>query len=183
MVFEGRLLALRGRYIMLHKPLDTVCTSLDDDPRSVLALLDVDKPEQLHIAGRLDVDTTGLVLITDDGNWSHRITSPKKTCGKRYRVKLAEPVDEGVINVFAQGVMLKDETRVTLPAQLEILTPQEVLLTLREGKYHQVKRMFAAMGNRVVGLHREQIGEIALDPSLEEGEWRPLTSQEVASVV
>lgn len=71
----------------------------------------------------------------------------------------------------------------TLPAQLEILTPQEVLLTLREGKYHQVKRMFAAMGNRVVGLHREQIGEIALDPSLEEGEWRPLTSQEVASVV
>ncbi|MCP5205912.1 MAG: 16S rRNA pseudouridine(516) synthase RsuA [Hahellaceae bacterium] len=183
-VFEGRLLALRGpRYIMLHKPLDTVCTSLDDDPRSVLALLDVDKPEQLHIAGRLDVDTTGLVLITDDGNWSHRITSPKKTCGKRYRVKLAEPVDEGVINVFAQGVMLKDETRVTLPAQLEILTPQEVLLTLREGKYHQVKRMFAAMGNRVVGLHREQIGEIALDPSLEEGEWRPLTSQEVASVV
>jgi 16S rRNA pseudouridine516 synthase len=182
-VFEGRVLALRGpRYIMLHKPQDTVCTSLNDDPRSVLGLIEVDKSEQLHIAGRLDVDTTGLVLITDDGDWSHRITSPKKTCGKRYRVQLAEPVEESLISVFEQGIMLKDETKATLPALLQILAPQEVLLTLREGKYHQVKRMFAAVGNRVVGLHREQVGEIVLDPDLAEGEWRLLTDQEVASV-
>lgn len=178
--YGGRSLSVRGpRYIMLNKPLDTVCTSIDDDYRSVLGLLDIEKAETLHIAGRLDIDTTGLVLITDDGAWSHRITSPKKQCGKRYRVMLAEAVSDDVVERFAEGILLKGERHPTQPAKLEKVSSKEVLLTLSEGKYHQVKRMFGALENRVIGLHREQIGNICLDENLEPGEWRYLTEQEI----
>lgn len=178
----GRRILLQGaRYIMLHKPSETVCTSINDDSRSVMGLLLIDKPESLHIAGRLDIDTTGLVLITDDGAWSHRITSPRKKCGKRYRVGLADAVQEGAVAQFKQGVQLKDEAQLTRPAELEVLSSNEVLLTIHEGKYHQVKRMFAALNNRVISLHREQVGSIQLDESLEEGEWRYLTETEINS--
>lgn len=180
-IFEGRSLSARGpRYIMLNKPFDMVCTSIDDDPRSVLGLIDVERCDELHIAGRLDVDTTGLVLITDDGEWSHRLTSPKKECGKRYRAVLAEPITDEVIAVFANGVMLNGEDKATLPAELEILSATEVILTLHEGKYHQVKRMFGAVHNRVIELHREQVGAITLDADLAPGEWRHLTAEEIA---
>ncbi len=178
--YGGRPLRVRGpRYIMLNKPLDTVCTSIEDDYRSVLGLLEIEKAETLHVAGRLDIDTTGLVLITDDGAWSHRITSPKKQCGKRYRVMLAEAVSDDVVERFAEGILLKGERHPTQPARLEIVSSKEVLLTLSEGKYHQVKRMFGALENRVTGLHREQIGNICLDDNLESGEWRYLTEQEI----
>lgn len=94
---EGEFISLVGeRYLMLNKPVDTICSTIDEVYPSVLSLLDIEKPETLHIAGRLDADTTGLVLITSDGQWSHRITSPKKDCGKRYLVTLAEPVDEKI---------------------------------------------------------------------------------------
>ena len=180
----GRRILLSGaRYIMLHKPIETVCTSINDDSRSVMGLLGIDNPETLHIAGRLDIDTTGLVLITDDGAWSHRITSPKKKCGKRYRVGLADAVQEGAELQFKQGVQLKDESKLTRPAELEIISSNEVLLTIHEGKYHQVKRMFAALSNRVVSLHREKVGSIQLDETLEEGEWRYLTEAEINSVI
>lgn len=179
----GRRILLSGaRYIMLHKPIETVCTSINDDSRSVMGLLGIDNPETLHIAGRLDIDTTGLVLITDDGAWSHRITSPKKKCGKRYRVGLADAVQEGAELQFKQGVQLKDESKLTRPAELEIISSNEVLLTIHEGKYHQVKRMFAALNNRVISLHREKVGSIQLDESLEEGAWRYLTETEINSV-
>ena len=179
--YDGRRLVLSGpRYIMLHKPLDTVCTALADDARSVFGLLDLSKRETLHIAGRLDVDTSGLLLITDDGAWSHRLTAPKKHCGKTYRVELAEPVSADAIAQFKQGVLLHGEQEPTRPAELVQLTPTEVLLTLHEGKYHQVKRMFAALNNRVVRLHREQIGSIRLDENLAPGDWRFLTEQEIS---
>lgn len=182
--YLGRSLSVQSlRYIMLNKPLGTVCTSLDDDARSVLALLNVNNSADLHCAGRLDIDTSGLVLLTDDGVWSHKITSPKKQRGKRYRVKLAEPLVEGAINQFAEGIQLKNEVGLTRPAQLEFLAPDEVLLTIHEGKYHQVKRMFGALNNRVVGLHREQVGTIQLDESLAPGAWRFLTQAEVDSIV
>jgi len=182
-VFLGQRLFLHGaRYIMLNKPLGVVCTSIEDDARSVMALLNIDDREALHIAGRLDIDTTGLVILTDDGGWSHRITSPKKKCGKRYRVELAEPLVPEALRQFEQGIQLHGEKHLTRPAQLEIISPQEVLLTIHEGKYHQVKRMFAALNNRVVSLHREQVGEIQLDKSLEEGAWRFLSEAEVGSV-
>jgi 16S rRNA pseudouridine516 synthase len=182
----GQILQARtSRYIMLHKPLDCICSNADENHPSVLHFIDVDKAFDLHIAGRLDVDTTGLVLITDDGRWSHNIISPKKLCCKTYRVWLRYPLKENVIEQFKLGVQLQGEKSLTQPAELVILADsqnQEVLLTITEGKYHQVKRMFAAVGNKVVGLHREKIGEIALDDGLALGQWRYLTEQEVASV-
>ena len=182
----GEPVMIRGlRYIMLNKPQDTLCSNVDEFYPSVLSLLGIPKAYSLHIAGRLDADTTGLVLITDDGQWSHRLTSPVKACAKRYRVQLADPLaasDPELVAQFAHGIALKGEASLTRPATLEILAPTEALLTITEGKYHQVKRMFAAIGNKVVGLHREQVGGISLDPDLEAGQWRYLTQDEIASV-
>lgn len=180
---EGEPISLVGvRYIMLNKPVDTICSTIDEVYPSVLSLLDVPKPDTLHIAGRLDADTTGLVLITSDGQWSHKVTSPKKECGKRYLVQLAEPVDADLVALFAQGIELRNEDGMTKPAILDIIEPQLVRLTITEGKYHQVKRMFAAVGNHVVGLHRESVGGIELDSALALGEWRYLTDAEVAAI-
>jgi len=149
---------------------------------SVLSLLDMPGANSLTIAGRLDADTTGLVLITSDGQWNHRITSPKKECGKRYRVQLVAPLAANAEQLLAEGLMLHNESKPTKPAQLERMSDTEVLLTISEGKYHQVKRMFAALGNRVTGLHREQIGAITLDSELAPGQWRNLTADEITSV-
>ncbi|MGL5145884.1 MAG: 16S rRNA pseudouridine(516) synthase RsuA [Plesiomonas shigelloides] len=180
---DGEHLARVGiRYLMLHKPVDTICSTQDEYYPSVLSLLDIARVDKLHIAGRLDADTTGLVLITDDGQWSHKVTSPKRGCAKRYRVQLADPVSADVIALFARGVQLHGEEGLTKPALLELLGENEALLSITEGKYHQVKRMFAAVGNKVVGLHREAIGNIELDNALAVGEWRYLTEAEVASV-
>lgn len=180
---DGNEIGLLGqRYIMLHKPDGIICSTQDEEYQCVLSLLDIEKPDILHIAGRLDVDTTGLVLITDDGQWSHQITSPKKTCGKRYRVTVADPLSADLVAQFAEGVQLNGEDGLTRPAELDILSAHEALLTIVEGKYHQVKRMFAAVGNKVTALHRESVGAIELDADLEAGEWRYLTDAEVASV-
>lgn len=174
------LTARESRYILLHKPLDTICSNVDEVYPSVLHLVDVDRAFDLHIAGRLDADTTGLVLITDDGRWSHNIISPKKLCRKTYRVQLRNPAKKEWIETFKQGIQLQGEDTLTQPAELIVLNECEVLLTITEGKYHQVKRMFAAVGNKVVGLHREQIGEVTLG-DLALGEWRYLTEHEINS--
>ncbi|MGI2177278.1 16S rRNA pseudouridine(516) synthase RsuA [Shewanella frigidimarina] len=180
---DGTLISVIGeRYIMLNKPINTICSTIDEEYPSVLSLIDIEKMDTLHIAGRLDVDTTGLVLITSDGQWSHKITSPKKDCGKRYWVELAEPIDDSLIQVFADGVELRNEDGLTKPALLDIIDSTHVRLTISEGKYHQVKRMFAAVGNRVVNLHREAVGAIELNADLAVGEWRFLTDVEVKSV-
>ncbi|MEZ9138861.1 MULTISPECIES: 16S rRNA pseudouridine(516) synthase RsuA [unclassified Shewanella] len=180
---EGRQITIIGeRYIMMNKPVDTICSTIDEEYQSVLSLMDIEKVDTLHIAGRLDVDTTGLVLITSDGLWSHKITSPKKDCGKRYWVEVAEPLDEALIETFKEGVQLRSEDGLTKPAKLEILDDTHARLTISEGKYHQVKRMFAAVGNKVVNLHREAVGSIEMEDELLEGEWRFLTDEEVKSV-
>ena len=170
------------RYFMLNKPEGYVCST--DDPVNPTILYFVDEPvaHKLHAAGRLDIDTTGLVLRTDDGQWSHRITSPKHHCEKTYRVTLDAPVADDTAALFAQGVMLNGEQHPTKPARLEIITAQDVRLTISEGRYHQVKRMFAAAGNHVNALHRERIGGIVLDETLAPGEYRPLTDEEIQSV-
>lgn len=170
------------RYFMLNKPEGYVCST--DDPANPTILYFVDEPvaHKLHAAGRLDIDTTGLVLMTDDGQWSHRITSPKHHCEKTYRVTLDAPVADDTAALFAQGVMLNGEQHPTKPARLEIITAQDVRLTISEGRYHQVKRMFAAAGNHVNALHRERIGGIVLDETLAPGEYRPLTDEEIQSV-
>ncbi|MGS0674874.1 pseudouridine synthase [Shewanella sp. 0m-4] len=173
----GRLVARPSRYIMLHKPMHTLSSNVDGDYPSLFNCIKLERVEDLHIVGRLDADTTGLVLLTDDGRWSFDIIRPDKQCEKTYRVTLRDPVAEDVAEKFKQGVQLQNEKALTLPAKLEIVTPKEVLLTITEGKYHQVKRMFAAVGNRVNGLHREQIGELKLDVEL--GLWRYLSEVEV----
>ncbi|ADO47781.1 16S rRNA pseudouridine(516) synthase RsuA [[Enterobacter] lignolyticus] len=170
------------RYFMLNKPQGYVCSTDDPDHPTVLYFLDEPVAHKLHAAGRLDIDTTGLVLMTDDGQWSHRITSPRHHCEKTYRVTLESPLAEDTAEQFAHGIQLHNEKALTKPAQLEVITATEVRLTISEGRYHQVKRMFAAVGNHVVGLHRERIGAIALDPELEPGGYRPLTEDEIASV-
>ncbi|HEY5715173.1 MAG TPA: 16S rRNA pseudouridine(516) synthase RsuA [Psychromonas sp.] len=181
--FDGKLISLRSsRYIMLNKPKDFICSTVDEQLPSILNLIKVDKREQLFIAGRLDADTTGLTLLTDDGQWSHKVTSPRRNCHKRYRVSLAQPVEQSAITLFQEGIQLKNENAPCLPARLEILTENEVLLTINEGKYHQVKRMFAAIGNHVVELHREKIGQIELDANLALGEWRYLSADEANSI-
>jgi 16S rRNA pseudouridine516 synthase len=180
---EGR--ALRSalpRYFMLHKPDGYVCATKDRTHRTVLDLLREDNLETLHIAGRLDVDTTGLVLLTDDGQWSHRVTAPKSDCDKTYLLRTAEPIAAQAVEQFAKGLFLHEEKQRLKPAQLEILDSHSARLTISEGRYHQVKRMFGALGNAVVSLHRERIGAIALDPQLAEGEYRELTADEVSSV-
>ncbi|ABE59302.1 MULTISPECIES: 16S rRNA pseudouridine(516) synthase RsuA [Chromohalobacter] len=182
----GEPLARIGvRYLMLNKPAGYECTTRPGRYPSVIELLDVAKRGRLHIAGRLDVDTTGLVLITEDGQWSHRLTSPRRRCDKHYLVTLARPLAEGAETALAEGLMLEGEDKPTLPARLERLDDADgvrVRLVIQEGRFHQIKRMFAALDNEVVALHRERIGEIALDPALAAGEWRELTQAEIDTV-
>ncbi|MEG3131325.1 16S rRNA pseudouridine(516) synthase RsuA [Pantoea cypripedii] len=170
------------RYFMLNKPQGYVCSTDDPDHPTILFFMEEPMAWKLHAAGRLDIDTTGLVLLTDDGQWSHRITSPRHHCEKTYRVGVESPIDPALVDTFAAGIQLHNEKDLTKPATLEIIGPQEALLTISEGRYHQVKRMFAAVGNHVVTLHRERIGAIALDADLEAGEYRELTEEEVASI-
>lgn len=170
-----------GQYFMLYKPQGYVCSHDDGDYPTVFQFFDYPLSSRIHCAGRLDVDTTGLVLLTDDGQWSHRITSPKHHCEKTYLVTLADPIEDFYVEKFAEGILLRGEKTPTLPATLEILDDYNANLTISEGRYHQVKRMFAALGNKVVALHRWRIGEIILDDTLEEGEIRALTDTEIGS--
>ena len=180
--FNGRPLRLQGpRYFMLNKPQGFVCSHVDDFNPTVFVLFDEVSPEKMHVAGRLDSDTTGLTLLTDDGQWSHRITSPRHVCEKVYLVETADPIVAENIAQFEAGVQLNGEEGLTRPAKLEIVGEREGVLTITEGKYHQVKRMFAAVGNRVVGLHRDRVGSLELDEDLEPGQYRPLTAEEVSS--
>jgi len=181
---NGQLLITRPfRYLMIHKRANTICSNVDETYPSLFSELDIEHTSELHVAGRLDADTTGLVLVTDDGRWSFAIIRPDKHCEKVYRVGLSRVITPDQINdlvqQFSTGLQLQGETSLTRPAQLEVLNSKEALLTITEGKFHQVKRMFAAVGNRVVNLHREKIGEVSLD--IEEGAWRYLTAEEVAS--
>ena len=179
---DGQRLQQTGpRYFMLHKPEGYVCSNDDPEHPTVLMLFDEPALNKLHCAGRLDLDTTGLLLVTDDGQWSHRITSPRHECAKTYRAWLADPVEPAVIEQFASGVQLRGERQLTRPAELELVTPTEALLTIHEGKYHQVKRMFAAVGNKVIRLHRERVGCLALGSDLAPGQYRALTIEEIAA--
>ncbi|AHG77396.1 16S rRNA pseudouridine(516) synthase RsuA [Mannheimia varigena] len=170
-----------GQYFMLYKPQGYICSHDDGEYPTVFQFFDYPLMTKLHTAGRLDVDTTGLVLLTDDGKWSHRITSPKHHCEKTYLVTLADPVENFYAEKLAEGILLRGEKEPTLPAKLEILDDYNVNLTISEGRYHQVKRMFAALGNKVEALHRWRIGDVILDETLAEGEFRPLTQTEIES--
>jgi len=177
---DGVVLTPRpSRYIMVHKPENTLCSNVDEAYPSLFHHVGVEKAFDLHVAGRLDADTTGLVLVTDDGRWSYNIITPHKQCEKTYRVTLRDVIKDEVALKFQQGILLQGQKKPTLPAKLEVVNDREVLLTITEGKFHQVKRMFRAVGNRVNALHRESIGNIRLDIGL--GEWRYLTIDEINS--
>lgn len=171
--------------LMMHKPLGVVCSHKEDGTR-IYDLLPRRwglRDPAISTVGRLDKDTSGLILLTDDGPLLHRIISPKHHVPKRYRVTLDRPLkgDEGA--VFAAGtLMLESEDKPLLPAQLEVLSPTEALLTIHEGRYHQVRRMFAAVGNHVNALHRDRIGALALPDDLEPGQWRVLTADDEAAI-
>jgi 16S rRNA pseudouridine516 synthase len=173
--------AAQPRYFMLNKPAGVVCATTDRNHRTVLDLLKLPNPKGLHVAGRLDLDATGLVLITDDGEWSHHLTSPRHKQPKAYRVDLAEPLSAVAQQQLEAGVQLNGEPRPCAPAGVEVLGAHTLRLTLTEGKYHQVKRMLVAVGNHVEALHRERIGAVFLDPALAPGQFRPLTVAEIAA--
>lgn len=181
--YDDAPLSLPGLiYLVLHKPLGVISATEDLSQRTVLDLIKHPHVGLLHPVGRLDKDTTGLLLLTNDGHWSHRITSPRQHVPKVYLAQLAEPLSELAAQQLMQGVILHGEKQVVAAAKVEILPEQQVRLTIHEGKYHQVKRMLAAVGNRVETLHREQIGGLHLDPTLQAGDWRSLTSTELELV-
>ncbi len=171
------------RYFMVHKPAGYICATKNEAHPSVLQLLAEPRSEQLQIAGRLDVDATGLVLITDDGQWNHRITSPRSRCPKTYHLSLAEPLSLDAVQQLERGVWLRHEQRRCLPATVHTEDARHIQLTVVEGRYHQVKRMLAAVGNRVLTLHRQRIGTIPLDPMLQAGDYRPLQPTEIETII
>ncbi|WP_027855888.1 pseudouridine synthase [Marinobacterium jannaschii] len=178
-----RLLQARSeRYYMLHKPKGYVSATVDNEHPTVLDLLDLADKDDLHIGGRLDLNTSGLLILTNNGRWSRRLTQPEEKIPKVYRVETQHPIEAEYAEVFRRGIYFAYENLTTLPAELEQLGANSARLTIYEGRYHQVKRMFGHFRNAVVGLHRESMGEILLDPALAEGEYRALTPEEVASV-
>lgn len=172
-------------YIMLNKPKGVVSATNDKNEKTVIDLVPKEfKGRNLFPAGRLDITTTGFVLVTDDGDFAHRILSPKNHIEKTYEARLAESVTEGQLEAVRNGIGLKDGTK-CLPAKVTVLADGEkplVEIKICEGKYHQIKRMFAAAGNGVIELKRTQMGKLTLDPSLKEGECRLLDAHEVQKI-
>lgn len=173
-----------GLLLMLHKPVGFTC-STKDQGRLVYDLLPPRfrlRDPVLSTVGRLDRDTSGLLLLTDDGGLLHRIISPKAAMPKIYEASLARPLRGDEAEVFAAGtLMLESETKPLLPAELVVLDPQCARLTLHEGRYHQVRRMFAAVGNHVETLHRVSVGGLALG-DLPEGQWRALGDADLTTL-
>ena len=169
-------------YYMMDKPEGVVSATRDRAERTVLDLLPPElRRDGLFPAGRLDKDTTGLLLITDDGDYAHRMLSPKKHVQKRYIATLDREPDKSIISAFEAGIVLGDGT-VCKSGQAETLGGCRVAVAISEGKYHQVKRMFAALGYHVEALRRVQIGGLALDTGLRPGEVRVLTAEEAQKV-
>lgn len=168
----------RFRYFLLHKPLGVITATQDRDQKTVLDLL----PEPLkHLGlfpvGRLDKDTSGLLILTNDGDYAHKVISPKKEVAKVYIAEVDAPLCASDIERFTGGIVLSDGTQ-CLPGELEIISPLKCRVTICEGKYHQVRRMLAACGKHVITLHRESIGELKLDDALPCGEVRELKRDE-----
>ena len=180
---EPLSVATGNRYILLHKPEGFECSLKAKEYPIVTELIAVPELGSLRIAGRLDVDTTGALLISDDGSWLHRVTSPKHEHANINEHTLASPMDSdaqaNAVKEVAEGILLEGDHEETKPATLEFIDETHARLTLEQGKYHQVKRMMGYFGNRVTELHRASIGHITLD-GLDKGDSRFLTPEEVA---
>lgn len=174
-----------GMALMLHKPLGVTCSHKEAGPLiyDLLPRRWRGREPAISTVGRLDKETSGLILLTDDGDLLHRIISPKRHVKKRYRATLARPLKGDEAAAFASGeLMLEGEDKPLVPAVLEPISSTEAHLTVTEGRYHQVRRMFAALGNHVEALHRDRIGALDLPADLEPGKYRLMTADDVAAV-
>ncbi len=182
-VYEGNILSYtKYKYYMLHKPMGVVSATKDPHYPCVTTIFKNEPIKNLFPVGRLDIDTEGLLIITNDGEFAHRITSPTKHVYKTYFAKLDGPIQEILIPIFLEGFSIGEEAR-TMPAKLKILNSSnlssEVEVSICEGRYHQVKRMFQANGRNVTYLKRVSIGSLDLDPVLQKGDYRELTTSEM----
>ena len=174
-----------GLVILLHKPLGMTCSHKEQGPLVYDILPDRWRRRDPAIStiGRLDKQTSGLLLLTDDGALLHRVISPKRHVKKTYRAKLDRPLSGQEAALFAAGeLLLEGEDKPLAPAELEVISDTEALLHVTEGRYHQVRRMFAATGNHVVSLHRGALGGLALPETLAPGQWKLLDAEEIASI-
>ena len=174
---DGRL----TRHVMLHKPAGLLTAARDKKQPTVMDLL----PEAYASigcmpVGRLDKDTTGLLLLTTDGELNHRLLAPGRHVDKTYRAQVDGELTQAHVEAFAAGLHLSDFD--AQPAKLEIIAPDTGLVTVHEGKFHQIKRMFSAVGREVTALHRLTFGSLTLDPALPQGQWRELTADELAAL-
>lgn len=168
-------------YLILNKPKGYISATNDKEKRTVLDLVPEDLyREGLFPAGRLDIDTTGLMIITNDGEFAHNILSPKKHVKKQYEVKIDIDMNENMVEQFSSGIKLKDGE--CKSAILQITGKQTGLVTLTEGRYHQIKRMFGCFGAKVIELHRVQMGNLKLPSNLKEGECRELLQEELLKI-
>ena len=165
-------------YFMLNKPAGVVSATKDNFDKTVLDLLKDENVQDVFPVGRLDKDTEGLLLLTNDGDLAHNLLSPKKHVPKTYFVRTKEIVSKEQIEALEKGVDIGEDI-LTMPAETEVLTENEMFLTIHEGKFHQVKRMLKAVGNEVIYLKREKMGNLSLDKNLKFGEYRRLTKEEI----
>lgn len=178
---DGRILQQHAPcYIMLNKPKGVVSATQDPQHKTVVDLLEHEHADDLHIAGRLDFNSTGLLLLTNDGRWSRNLSLPENNIRKRYRVTVDKPLTQDYVEAFAQGMHFAFENIVTRPVELVILEDYCAEVILSEGRYHQIKRMFGRFDNEVLTLHRTAIGGLRLDSTLAPGESRLLRPDEVA---
>lgn len=180
--FQGRPLSYAAfHYYILHKPAGVITATEDKKESTVMDILREEKVKNLFPVGRLDKDTEGLLLITDDGELAHNLLSPKKHVDKEYLVKVRDSISEEDCRKLSEGVDIGDE-KPTAPAKVERVAEKEILLTIREGRFHQVKRMLQAVGNEVLYLKRLSMGSLRLPKDLEKGAYRPLSEEEIYKI-
>lgn len=180
--FQGRPLSYAAfHYYILHKPAGVITATEDKKESTVMDILREEKVKNLFPVGRLDKDTEGLLLITDDGELAHNLLSPKKHVDKEYLVKVRDSISEDDCRKLSEGVDIGDE-KPTAPAKVERVAEKEILLTIREGRFHQVKRMLQAVGNEVLYLKRLSMGSLRLPKDLEKGTYRPLSEEEIYKI-
>ena len=170
---DGEILqAMTPRYVMLHKPRGVVSATIDDEHETVIDLIEEEWAKELHLAGRLDRYTSGLMILTNDSRYSESLTDPSGKVGKRYLVEVDGVILSKVVSAFEEGLWFAKEKVKTSPAEVELLDENSCRLTIFEGKHHQIKRMFARFDLKVVTLHREAIGALDLPANLQERHWK-----------
>ncbi|TVS13875.1 MAG: 16S rRNA pseudouridine(516) synthase [Gammaproteobacteria bacterium] len=180
---DGRILQNRtARYLMLNKPAGVVSATRDATHPTVIDLLDAPWKHELHLVGRLDIHSTGLMLLSNDGQWSKAVSRPESKLPKRYRVAVRRSLTDAQVDAFRSGLYFGYEDSITRPAELTIAGEFEADVCLLEGRYHQIRRMLAQLGNEVLSIHRFAVGSLTLDAELAPGASRELTSAEVEAL-